>query len=494
MTAAIQATEAEQAVLACMFLKRCIHQSTLDTITPGDFGNAAHRKIYDAALALQLRGEPIDFITVMAELGPDLDEIGGPAILTALTGLPVSVANVESYNRLILEGAGRRKLLSVAAMIQSGVKVGQDIDSITESIMAALEGARSKTAENTRRFTFDSFDEIMAEQEPAEWLIKNYLEQGKLAEIYGPSDTYKSFIAISMMLSAATGLSWFGNEVKVSGPTLYICGEGRLGIRKRLKAWAIDAGFIKAPVYVSRTSAAITDPDSLREIDAAISKIPSGPPVFVVIDTLARNFGAGDENSTADMGRFVAGLDHIKDRHGCAVLVVHHTGLAATDRDRGSSVLKGSVDFQYSVKRGTDTVTMTCAKIKDHEKPEPITFKPRVIETGDYDDEKPITSLVLDKVGGEVTERQQTKISHKQRIALDALTKVSADSGKAYVEDWRDESYRSGIGDSQNSKRQNFLRARRELLENGIIDTRDDFYWVSDHSVTSVTSRDNVTA
>lgn len=485
---------AEQAVIAYILLKGHIHTATLDTITPSDFGNASHRKIYDAVLALHRRGESIDIITIMDELGPILDHIGGPAYLTSLTGGLFSTGSIESYNRIILEAAGQRKLTAIATMIQAGIRDSQDISELTDTILKTLENIRARTGvTNARRFSFSSFDEILADQKPTEWLIRDFLDKGKLAEIYGPSDSLKSFIAISMGLSIATGLPWFGNPVKVTGPCLYICGEGRHGVRKRLKVWSIENNTSQAPFYVSKTSAAITDPAGLSEVDTAIANIPGGPPALVIIDTLARNFGPGDENSTADMGRFVVGMDRIKDRYGCTILVVHHTGLATSDRDRGSSVLKASVDSQYSVKRVVDTVTMTCIKAKDHEQPAPITFKPRVIETGDFDDDhRPITSLVLDKVNGaEITKRQLPNIPLTQRIALDALETVSKDTGKAHIEVWRQEAYRLGISGTPNSKRQAFNRARTALLGNGTIQVDSDLYWIALHSVTK---RDNVTA
>ena len=50
---------------------------------------------------------------------------------------------------------------------------------------------------------------------------------------------------------------------------------------------------------------------------------------MIVIDTLARNFGAGNENSTEDMNRFVASIDrYLREEFGSAILLVHHTGHA----------------------------------------------------------------------------------------------------------------------------------------------------------------------
>ena len=59
------------------------------------------------------------------------------------------------------------------------------------------------------------------------------------------------------------------------------------------------------------------------------------PPQMIVIDTLARNFGAGNENSTEDMNRFVASIDrYLREEFGSAIVLVHHTGHDAASRAR----------------------------------------------------------------------------------------------------------------------------------------------------------------
>ena len=69
-----------------------------------------------------------------------------------------------------------------------------------------------------------------------------------------------------------------------------------------------------------------------------------GQPALVIIDTLNRNFGAGDENNTADMTRFIIGLDRLKNDLNTAILVVHHTGLGNKERSSGNSALKAALD------------------------------------------------------------------------------------------------------------------------------------------------------
>jgi hypothetical protein len=72
----------------------------------------------------------------------------------------------------------------------------------------------------------------------------------------------------------------------------------------------------------------------------------------VCIDTLQRNWGGGDENSSSDMGKFIQRVDEIKYEFKANVVIVHHSGhVGGKSRARGSSVLPSSVDFEFQVDR-----------------------------------------------------------------------------------------------------------------------------------------------
>ena len=101
--------------------------------------------------------------------------------------------------------------------------------------------------------------------------------------------------------------------------------------------------------YTSSSSVDFSDPECVRQVTEIIQEMSSehGSPALVIVDTLNRNFGGGDENSTADMTRFINGLDRLKHELGTAIMVVHHTGLGDTQRGRGSSALKAAVDSEF---------------------------------------------------------------------------------------------------------------------------------------------------
>jgi len=95
----------------------------------------------------------------------------------------------------------------------------------------------------------------------------------------------------------------------------------------------------------------------LDELLAGIAALPWRP-TLIIIDTLARSFGPGDENSTTDMGAFVKACDRLRAETGACVLVVHHTGKDVEKGARGSTALTGAADCIIAVKRRGDSLTV----------------------------------------------------------------------------------------------------------------------------------------
>ena len=148
-----------------------------------------------------------------------------------------------------------------------------------------------------------------------------------------------------MGLSVATGISYHGLPVKTSGVVFYIAGEGFHGIPKRLRAWSLanDIDLKDIPFFVSNQPAQFLNDTSAKEVILAIDELKAkhGEPTFVVIDTLNRNFGPGDESDNADMTKFIMAIDtSIRLRYECAVLILHHPPLNDSKRGRGASALQ----------------------------------------------------------------------------------------------------------------------------------------------------------
>ena len=55
-------------------------------------------------------------------------------------------------------------------------------------------------------------------------------------QIWGSPKSGKSFVAVAMSCAIASGQDFYGNK-SFKKPVLYLCGEGRRGMVRRLHAW-----------------------------------------------------------------------------------------------------------------------------------------------------------------------------------------------------------------------------------------------------------------
>ena len=89
------------------------------------------------------------------------------------------------------------------------------------------------------------------------------------------------------------------------------------------------------------------------------------PPVFTVVDTLARSMPGGEENTSKDMGLAVFAMDSIRQAaKGGTVFTLHHVN-RGQGTIRGHSSLRAALDTELkTVKKGM-TATLSCEKQKD---------------------------------------------------------------------------------------------------------------------------------
>lgn len=208
--------------------------------------------------------------------------------------------------------------------------------------------------------------------------------------------------------------------------------------------------------------------------------------MFVVIDTLNRNFGSGDENNTADMTAFVQSIDAaIRIRYGCAVLIVHHTPLNDTKRARGASALRGALDWEYCLsKQSSDIKKLSATKVKDYEPPQEIHFKPKSIQLDgwvDQEDDKIITSCVLEKVESSVSDGKLSlaKLQGAQKVVFDCLSKLLKFNPEGiHIDDWRKMAYEANISSSgtPDANKKAFQRAINELGNKGYVQSKNDLW------------------
>lgn len=294
------------------------------------------------------------------------------------------------------------KLMEVALRI--GLAEGEASRTIKSGLSSGMSKPREihGNANSPKEFVFIKISDL--EVSPPRWIVENYLEENTLSEIFGDPGAGKTFLALDFAIHVALGKSWLGNEVN-QGSVFYIAGEGFGGLTRRQRAWSLfnNQSLDDAPLFISQQPAMFMDKNSAISVANSVNRLASihGNPKLVVIDTLARNFGEGNENTASDMNMFIANLDIcIRIPFGCCVLIVHHTGHADKTRGRGSTALKGALDSEYQVVKEKDKITVCATKMKDATLPDPLTFQLTQVGLGIFDKKnKEITSAALKVVG-----------------------------------------------------------------------------------------------
>ncbi|MCA9729415.1 MAG: replicative DNA helicase [Candidatus Eisenbacteria bacterium] len=168
-----QAIEAEQSVLGAMLLEKEAIGRAAEILTPESFYRDAHRKVFEAIVALYEKGESADLITVTEELRRrgQLEAVGGAAFLSSMLDLVPTAANVAFHAELVLEKAVLRKLIEVATSI---VQKGYDATDRSGEIIDQAEEMIFGIADPRLRKGFTSLKELLP---PAVRMIEEVVER-----------------------------------------------------------------------------------------------------------------------------------------------------------------------------------------------------------------------------------------------------------------------------------------------------------------------------
>lgn len=134
-------TELEQAVLGALMLEKDAYTTVCDLLKPECFYEPVDRKIYEAIQHLGASQRPIDMLTVTEQLRADgtLEEVGGPAFVSALTMRVASSANVEYHARIVAQKYLARELITFAAEIEKkAFDESNDVDDLLQEAEGRL--------------------------------------------------------------------------------------------------------------------------------------------------------------------------------------------------------------------------------------------------------------------------------------------------------------------------------------------------------------------
>lgn len=352
MTPTLDPTVAEASALGAALLDPKAADVVVARCDTDSWSRDAHRTLWQAISTLRRAGKPADTAMLTELLGRQgrLDEVGGPVGLHDLSVACPAPTHVDHYVAAVLDHARRRQLARTASALgQAAVDGSRPLHTVLTEAREQLEGIRPAG----RRLTVHTDDQL-DHLPPVEWLVDGLLQARALNLLFGPYKQGKSFVAIDFALSLLAGDGWHGRDTAKLDGVVYLAPEGTAGMRSRRQAWRTERGTHPKGFHVVSTPLSLLDPADVGELDQLVADTGAG---LLVVDTWARSIG-GDENAQLDAGEAVRALDRIRDRHGCASLVVHHVGNQDGGRARGASALPAAADVGVAVSMRGETVTV----------------------------------------------------------------------------------------------------------------------------------------
>lgn len=367
--------------------------------------------------------------------------------------------------------------------LNSNSKVLYDNNAGVATLRAIVNKANAKVNRNRRLFS--DITDLTKNISAPDYLIDELIEMDTNGAIIGASAVGKSFVAISMAASVATGTMFAGKDVQ-QGAVLYLAGEGMNGITRRFAGWMKHTG-----IQIPRGSIHVSNKTIYMDAEGASTLLSETPDMeqgikLVVIDTLARHM-TGEENSNRDMSAFIAEVDKIREEHGCVVLIVHHTGHSSdkSHRGRGASAFYASLDFEFLLngdKKGAGTIEGT--KNKEGAIYPKRAFSLVPVELDGITNTKggPVTTAVVewnDFCEGP-SDADKVKKHSKAYLSLKNALNEHYDYSGITIEKWREYSYRNSDRTNKDSKRSEFNNHKDKLVESGIIEINGDYCKVLD--------------
>ena len=159
--------EAEQAVIGSMLTDQEAVYAAIERLKPEDFYREDNKQIYTAILNIYNKAEPIDIITLKAELSSmgKLDAVGGLEYIVELPEKVPTTANVDRYIKIVEEKSTLRTLIKTANdLISLGYDPTQDVEDIMDSaekkIFNVMQKRNQTGYSSIKDILVDSFTEL----------------------------------------------------------------------------------------------------------------------------------------------------------------------------------------------------------------------------------------------------------------------------------------------------------------------------------------------
>lgn len=322
--------EAEQAVLGSMLTDKDAVVEAIEVLKPEDFYREDNKAIYEAIQSLFAKPEPIDIITVKAELVENgkFESVGGLEYLASLPDKVPTTANVDRYIRIVEEKSILRNLIRVSnEIITLGYGETEEVDAIMDQaekkIFEIMQKKNQKGYTPIKDILIDTFAQIEKLYNQKGYItgvptgftdldqITSGLHESDLVLIAARPAMGKSAFALNIAANAAirnnTPVVVFGLEMsKEQMVNRILCSEAMVDGQKVRTGKIEEADWMKlatalgplseAPIYIDDTPGI-----SIMEIRAKCRKLKLEKNIgLVVIDYLQLIQGTGKRGASRE--------------------------------------------------------------------------------------------------------------------------------------------------------------------------------------------------
>jgi replicative DNA helicase len=325
-----QDIDAEQATLGSMLLEPGAATRAFAIVEAQDFYLPQHQALCHAILNVANRNEPVDLVTVGAELRRQgkLEDLGGGEYLTSLIGLVPTAAHISRYANIVAEKAVLRRLIEAGSAIQAlgfenpddvGGALDRSEQRIFEIARRRMGGDFTPVAELLDE-TLDKLDGTLAAAGETTGVptslsgfnqLTSGLQPGDLVIIAGRPSMGKTSLAInSLAVHAAVRsdvpVGVFSLEMsKLQLAEMMLCGLARVNSFRLKRGGASDddwSRIVKCLDYLSKAPIYIDDTPgiSILELRSKARRIKTEYDIgLIVIDYLQLCTAAGFERDAS---------------------------------------------------------------------------------------------------------------------------------------------------------------------------------------------------
>jgi hypothetical protein len=343
----------EQAVIgSCLLDERVIRQA-VEHVMPSDFATWQGEQIFSAIIALHSQKQPVDVVTVAAQLAREGSRVD-PVVLHQAVAATPTAANVSYYAQEVREVSVRRQLRAVAG------KLAQWADD--ETVPAAVTIANSlQDLKHVRDDAPDngllvrSLGDVMAEEDSYDWVVQRLFERGDRFILTGGEGAGKSMMIRQIAILAAAGIHpfWLHDIPPVKVMVLDRENSELQWRRKARALFDLARKFGKGDVRDLQLSCDFRPLDITKDSDLGMihKKLDDYPADILALGPLYKLVPRAIMNDN-DAAPLLAAMDSLRER-GCVLITEAHAG---NERDKslrpvGSSAFMRWPEFGRGLRR-----------------------------------------------------------------------------------------------------------------------------------------------